>query len=461
MPPLPASRFLPSRRLLVVLPLLAFAGIGGWYVHSRGGMVNALRLPPILDASTPQAQGGYTLIKISRNADADPTSSLGWPIVAYLLIKPPGFPACTQQSQMLDGLHVYTVQKGAADPIVQATAKTSEGDVTPLIWLIVGNDAGPQYLRVQIPGGYSGDCRFLDVSLVTNNGPFPCWRLTRLPPMRPSIPRPITAQSAATANGVSLTAEAHRIQKMIRLQTRVVAPPQSHQWEITMSRQRSEWEGYDDAPLQSSVAWPISSMLEHTKYDWYAAPYHSTSRYVSAYYTLQQYETHDEPVTFHGVDIRRDEDEGPLGLLTNYVRLQQAQTITTPSGVTVTLPAQGQGAQHGLQGDCFNFFLSVEPFGPKNALPASPLAKTYGKPVSISLAFPSGQSLSSWTTEDGSQHQYAIRDRRVTHLGPQDFTVIIRQRVDLQTAPVTLTIPVSDTIPPDFYTYFHPHKKAQ
>lgn len=456
----PARRSVSRWRLWLSLAFLALVG-GVWYVHSRGGWLNILRLPPVLDASTPSVQYGYTLAKIARTDEANfaaPSPSL--PMVAYLLIKPPNFPACIQQSQMLDGLHVYTTAKGVTDPIKQASGQTSSGDVTSLGWLIVGDDSGPAYLRIDIPGGYSGDSKFLNVTLVTNDGPFPRWRIARLPPMRQVIPDTPTVTDTITKNGISVSVHAWRYQGMIFVQTRPILPPQSHQWGLTEEDQWMQWEPYNtsqgqsdagDRPIQSRGG--VFTAPDEKKYggglitNQIAAPYRSASRYVRADMQFHQFETDDESVTFHNVEVKQTEDHRDNEY---YLRVLNPQTITTPSGIKVTLPAQGLSAPtYGLF--CLIARLSIEPFGSGCVLPDSQLVKTFQKPVQVELDFPTPMRASEWTAEDGPAHDYTIIGGQPKVGRNQTFTVIIRQRVDIQTIPMSFTVPVSDTPPAGFH----------
>ena len=103
-------------------------------------------------------------------------------------------------------------------------------------------------------------------------------------------------------------------------------------------------------------------------------------------------------------------------------------------------------------------------------LPNAPLARTFGKPVKINLTFPPPYQRGIWSAEqDGVPASYGMSlptnpawhpTRRGISTVPmykdlppvlKDLTLIIRQRVDLQTVPMRFTVPVSDTPPPDIH----------
>lgn len=98
-------------------------------------------------------------------------------------------------------------------------------------------------------------------------------------------------------------------------------------------------------------------------------------------------------------------------------------------------------------------------------LTRSPLVGQFGKPVTTSVHFappytPSGQTLSPGETQTYSLHAPTNPAWHVTPIGVaaiplslevppvlKDFTVIVRQRVDLHTIPMTFTLPITAEAP--------------
>lgn len=471
----------PTLRLLWQRPLgrfallgLLLAGAAAWYVMARGGWVNALHLPPVLDASTPRSQNGYTLSELQYPEEKTPAA-------VYLLIKPPEFPKCFLYAEWRDGTHEYRPVRGSLGPIVQATGQTPQGDVTSLPWTLRGDETKPQYIRVEIPGGYASDSRFIDVTLVTNDGPFPRWRITRLPKMRRVIPDTPMITDSVTENGITTTALAWRFRHQIYFQTRPILPVDSHQWEMTTNDQWSQWEKFDQPHGQElDIRQPIIGRrgafapqdirLYGSLTTNLPADYRSASRYVRTNCTLRQFETYDERLTFHNLPVKED----PQGFKDeNYetygITLMHSLTLTTPSGIRVTLPTQDEDFKAPM-GDKINLKLSAQQTAGPRDLPNSPLVRQFGKPVSISIQFAPPYAGGGWTIEPGETHTYGLRrpqnpawrfsqPRGARHIplylgvppALKDLTVIVHQRVDIQTIPMTFTVPVSDTPPPDVH----------
>ena len=308
-------------RLLWQCPLSRFAliafllmGAAAWYVMAPGGWVNALHLPPVLDASTPRSQNGFTLEDITTPGDDDRGDA------AILLIRPSTFPHLAAQYQNSEGLFVYGSNFGSRTPQLQASAQTSNGDVTPLAWKIIGTQVEPQFYRVEIPGGYSNDCRYMNVTVVPSLGPFPRWRITRLSNMRHVISDASKITSSVTSSGIITTAGAWRGRHKIFLRVRPALPPDSHQWELATNDQWSEWEQSDRPhPQGATTRLPILGRAGvFTEQDMaygggltmsFDAPYRSASRYVRADCELHQFETYDERVTFRNVAVKQDPDD--------------------------------------------------------------------------------------------------------------------------------------------------------
>lgn len=163
--------------------------------------------------------------------------------------------------------------------------------------------------------------------------------------------------------------------------------------------------------------------------------------------TLHQYDTLEERVTFHNLELQPppSDAEAKRGITPRFLLLKSPLTATTPSGVCITFPAQQETFESLFS--CFNgnpnaLFIKIEttPSQPKVILPLSPLYQKHRKPVSIRLACAAPDFMEA----DNTDKVIAVllpNLATVTHL--DSLTLIVRQRVDLQTVPVALKIPIS------------------
>ena len=452
--------------MLTALIALSAVGAGIWLALSGGFLHRWFQPAPLLDPATPRIQGSYTLAEVHTEEDAASYAA------AYVLIKIPAIPNCQRKGDQ-DGLTLYSLPNG---PIVQATGQTSEGDVLPLPWMFAGDTSGPKYLRVDIPGGYSNACKFIDITLVTRTGAFPKWRITRLPFMRHDIPDNPAVQTAQTVNGISVTARAWRMRHEIYLQLRPILPPGSHQWEFVNQQSWGMWEKFDQPHrLYADVenAPPIEGRNgRFTGNDtvWYGgltmrlpADYRSASRFVRLDCGLRQFETLDERVTFPNVSIR------PGQMQDYYVSVPAPLTRMTLSGLAVTLPEQGTGGTTSMSG-FINFALTVQPLVSPDELPRSPLVQQFHQPIAVNVQPIPSEEIGIRSVEPGDTHTYSLSlpmnpkwvsvksakemlytPRFVEPPPRKNLTVILRQRVDIQTIPLSFTVPVADTSPPDFH----------
>ncbi len=494
---LPFRRRPGSRRVIAVLAVLSIICPLVWLAFWGGSLYHWFQPAPQLDSSTPRVQGGYTLAEAHVEGSANPT------VAAFVLIQPPSLPDCQSENEE-DGYTLYALPGGSPGPynrfttpptapIIQATAQTSEGDVLPLTWWIVGDTHAPKYLRVDIPGGYSNACRFMDITLVTRTGAFPKWRIMRLPSMRRNIPDAPTVQTMQNVKGIPVSARAWRIHKEAFLQLLPILPPASHQWEIASADARSEFEkfGQAHAPDPDPVFYrPIEGRSgQFTPNDtgsgskWFGslitrfpADYRSSSRYVRLDCDLVQFETLEERVTFPNVSIRpytysngTGEAKMPNVDQAYYLSVPKPITLTTASGVSVTLPVQGK-SETGVADGRINVYLSVKRSYSTGELPNSPLTRQFGKPVTIGLDFTPPNYAGGWAIGPDDTNDYELqRDQNPNwsfklpreqmqkiplYLAPpsrRNLTVIVRQRAELQRLPLSFTVPVADKTPPDIH----------
>ncbi len=491
LPALRAALRQPRGRL-ALLALMVLAVGAGWYVTTRGGWVNALRLPPTLDASTPRSQNGWVLETIQlpgqqqdqysrpfngfqhENVDYDysddPRMTDTEDAFGLWLTPPPGSVASTTS---------IDAQNTPLGKVLTVTARLSSGEVLPLDWHFrrqqqwVGpGEAGNHFLLVTLPTGYPDTCRFVDFDASDQNGHIAHWRVTRLPRMRHAIAPPVKITDTVTKNGITMSVQAwHQAYTsgpvIIQTVMRPVLPGHSHQWDLVTTQREHEWEpfGYTGQQQENISAGPsiqgrngvfdnlsehwLNGMSVNQGNDFYP---HST-HFLRVTTKLRQYETYEEPVTFHNLAVAHESNR-------YYLVLPKPQSATTPSGITVTLPAQGKPRPYSFS-DGLTIIMTVRPVIKPDStaytLPSSPLTRTFGKPVQLSLDFPQPYSESIGSFEQNGQpafHTLRLPTERnlpfkILPVPPvlKNFTIIVHQRVDLQTIPMTFIVPIADHAP--------------
>lgn len=169
--------------------------------------------------------------------------------------------------------------------------------------------------------------------------------------------------------------------------------------------------------------------------------------------TLHQYEIYEERVTFKDLDVvsasEREIENFPTAKLARYLEVSEPQTLVTSSGLTVTLPIQNeQSTPNATMGSFLGndpvlyLKINVAPDAREVNLLDSPLYKKYGRPVTIKLEASSPNSM-VWSMADNTFKTFAIHLPNLKTLKHLDsLTLILRQRVELQTIPVAIEVPV-------------------
>ncbi len=164
--------------------------------------------------------------------------------------------------------------------------------------------------------------------------------------------------------------------------------------------------------------------------------------------TLRQYDTYEEKVSFKNLPLAPiDRAYAPSRVLS----LSQARSITTPSGITITLPAQNYDVMPpGIAGDPNVIFIRVDVTpGDKliASLPRSPLWIKHHRPVSLQV----GKKVVLPWGEEFYYQDVPLNYGLVTISLPKletatqlaELTLKVRQRTDLQTVPLAIKVPIS------------------
>jgi len=449
----------PRWRSLLALLILALGA--GWYITTRGGWVNALCLPPTLDASTPRSQNGWVLEAIqlpaytqSENQQKVSGFSLGRASYSNVILD--GADRANAFGIWLTPPREDAAASSQNPGLFSASARLSTGETLRLGRLVRHWKGGQALIFVGLPTGYSPACRFAEITLSDGHGHTACWRFSRLPRMHDVIPPPVTAVASITQNGVTVSAQAWNVYTGVcGYRFSPSFPPQSHQWELILNRREYAWEpfgytGKGSQPFKEKISSNKEASAASIVYEGYTDfnYYPRTNRFLRMTTEMHEFETYDEPVTFHNVTVKRDRLSNAY-----YIVLPKQLSQTTPSGVTITLPAQGERTDS-LTSSAFNVIMSVQPriTSEENtySLPKSPLTYTYGKPVRlrITLARPYTQTGGFYEPKQDVPAYYATSFSGTPPPSVfKDFTIIVHQRVDLQTIPMTFTLPIADRGP--------------
>jgi hypothetical protein len=516
--PFPAlRRFWQRPPLRFALLGLLLAGGAAWYVAMRGGWANILALPPLLDASTPRTQNGFTLLDVQRpgriqdrnghvfagfisknieyqavyGSDAiDTADAFG------LWIKPPSFPD-NRSSGNVDSESSYFSKS------LSGTARLSTGETIPLGWHLRDDEWQPpgqapqRLLFVALPSGYSDASRFVDFTVADQSGHAAHWRIARLPQMCYTVPPPATLTSTITQDGITMSAQAwhdqpSQINGTVSYIFRPLLPPNSHQWDVVTTGLWHEWEPYNydgHIKVYETSGQPILGRngVFSTEFErWYGGgihdlagtdPYPDTNHFLRLTCELRQFETYDEPVTFHNIPVRVSSDYSNNSSHNPYLFfVKQPLTLTTPSGIAVTLPVQG-GYSPMATYDAISFQLSARRSATPSDLPKSPLMRQFDKPVTISLHVAAPDTSSGQTLNPGEMQTYMLRHslNPAWHVTPKgtppvpfyldvppilkDLTVIVRQRINIRTIPMAFTLPIADHTPTYYPKGYQPPKR--
>ena len=208
----------------------------------------------------------------------------------------------------------------------------------------------------------------------------------------------------------------------------VSTPENSYQWDFTVGENPS----YRCTSLNGGIS---------------AKPYAgATQTTISA--MLHQFDIHEERVTFKNLDLEPLSADNKSQFTPRYLSLKEPMTQTTPSGISLTIPAQKWTLQEALtllNGNPNALFLQIQtsPAQREVYLPASPLCQKHGKPVRIKLECPKPNYM-VWSEADNTFKTIAVglpNLRTVQHL--DELTFLVRQRVDLQSIPLALKVPIT------------------
>jgi len=171
---------------------------------------------------------------------------------------------------------------------------------------------------------------------------------------------------------------------------------------------------------------------------------------------LRQYDTYEEKVTFKNLDLAPPKPTYGNAVTSRALSLSKARSMTTPSGITITLPAQSYDAiPDFMAGNPNALFIRIE-VSPNakliTSLPKSPLFRKHRRPMSLQLGVPMrvyGREeiyyYDDATPNYGRVALFIPNLKTAMHLDQLSF--FVRQRTNLQTLPVAIQVPISKPAP--------------
>jgi len=441
-----------------------------------------------VDASTPLAQNGFVLVDVQQ-IDKDGRCPYGGPgsNPRYNAFYVGGGDAVNDDP---GGVGLWIRQPPGAPnrfwnpPALDTTARSSTGDVFHLsaTTYTPGVSAGNWFTRVlsllrpsrtpepllvaHFPGGYPDNYKYMDVSVRDKQGHQARWRVNWLPRSQHRVPAPPVIQDTTRVGNVTIKARAWRasgtgdgMRGGIGYDLSIKMPDDpTYVWNLPDPRGECEWEPSLYAPAKPNVGtggW-FSGTIGMGGMP-FPAYYLHYQRFASLRTVLQQFAKDEEKVTFHELMIKTVGGKNPM----NYLVLSRPQTQTTPSGIAITLRAQGvwppaTSSQYFHDGPQFRLTPAAPPKQPAS-FPASPLSRRYHRPILLDvspddLVGDDGKVIPRSGSSGGNDQRYGVSLRtpqpHLKHL--RSLTFRVTQRVLLHETPVQFTVPVGDTRPRDF-----------
>ncbi len=455
-------------RLVALVALVVCAAVG-LYIHADGGLDEYLRRPPLLDPSTPATQDGYTLVEMRRLPRPSEPICYG-PDRSAFQFSPQGYggSALWIGSTHLPAAENYpnspcsfagTLRPGEKETPVRAYARNtrvtgtaSNGDVFPLEWWLMSGKEG-EFLMVQLPAGYPDTYRYIDVSLADAAGHKARWRIARLPKMTRALPQTAKVVDHAAVAGFDVRVAARWSGSMTGcLEPDIVAtapPGAEHQWELACSTPiRMEWQPLRIADRVNHPHGTMHPSFTHGRAEMRGSgsdsytPYPQANRFCRLDVAVRQYETYSETITFRDVTVTGNgigelDTTGP-------------DTLTTPSGLVVTLshayPRNERTPATLTANTQVQFRLLVPQANEKLVLPKCPLARQFHRPVSVRFDGPPGAATHMWSSS-GKERQGLFELPKGAPRFYREFPVTVTYRVDLQSYPMTFTVPIGPARP--------------
>ena len=345
--------------------------------------------------------------------------------------------------------------------LLTLTAHASDGQEIPLSWRTPSfqNGNSPTYILASIPAGYPDTVRWADVTMDDHHGDSATWRILHLPPMQHVLAPPVTPQTTFHQGNITMTARAYRgtdpngngYGPMILCDLTGTITNAPNSWELgPLTLTREEPPGYvapgGNVTIGTGKDGKNRVTIQATREAIYfnqTEPYLSTTHWVRLGAQLQEYATYDETVVFHNLSVVKYRGSGGL-----YLAGAQPQTVTSPSGVTVTLVDVQNQKQltYSRGGVGVGLLIRYPQTNRYPSLPRSPLWRKHNALIHVSVEVPKPYEDYGYSGSE-MEGTSGFRSDKPLPKTFASFPVIIRQRVDLRAVPMTFTLRVQDKAP--------------
>jgi len=201
-----------------------------------------------------------------------------------------------------------------------------------------------------------------------------------------------------------------------------------------------------DKPYRWDFTLPDSPDQHYTNISGaFGSPDWKTQKKATIRATLRQFDTYEEEVTFRDLDLKPSGGRVP-----RFLDIKEPRSITTPSGITMTLlplssPMDMEAMNAAMNGNTGAIYIPIrvtpnsKEVGP---LPDSPLFRKHKRLVTIKIDVTPRDFLVSYAANNTYRGiKVSVPNlETVTHL--DELTFILRQRVDLQTVPIHIDVPI-------------------
>jgi len=345
--------------------------------------------------------------------------------------------------------------------LLTLAARTSDGYEIPLTWRTSNSNRfgnGPTYILASIPAGYPDTVHWADVTLEDHHGDSATWRIPHLPPMQHVLAPPVRPQTTFHQGSITMTARAYHGTDpsgngpmiLCDLTGTITNAPNS--WELGPFTLTREWEspGYvapsGNMTLGTSKDAKNKVTVQATRVAVYfnqSDPYLGATHWVRLGARLQEYASYDETVVFHNLSVVKYRGSGGL-----YLAGAQPQTVTSPSGVTVTLVDVQNQKQltYSRGGVGVGLLIRYPQTNLYPSLPHSPLWRKHNGLIHVSVEVPKPYEDYGYSGSE-MEGTSGFRSDKPLPKTFASFPVIIRQRVNLRAVPMMFTLPVLDQAP--------------
>ena len=211
-----------------------------------------------------------------------------------------------------------------------------------------------------------------------------------------------------------------------------------------------------NTPYHWDFVLPGSSFPRTDAYASIGSPDYRTRKQTTIRATLRQFDTHEEEVTFKNLDLAPPKPRFGNSITSRALLLSKTRSLTTPSGITITLPAQSYDAiPDFMAGNPNALFIRIQVTPNAKliaSLPKSPLFRKHRRPVSLQLGVPmlvyGREEIYYYEDATPNYGHVAISIpnlKAAMHL--DQLTFYLCQRANLQTVPVAIQVPISKPAP--------------